>query len=62
MEIMKKGISFYCGALVWFISAIICFTSSVPIFKPENNIFWGCLSLLASIIFFINGYKANKQT
>ena len=62
MEILKNGRSFYCGALVWFITAVVCFTSSTPVFKPANNMFWGIVSLMASVVFFINGYKRNKQS
>ena len=62
MEILKSGKSFYCGALVWLVTAIVCFTSSTPVFKPGNNVFWGIVSLIASTIFFVNGYKKDKQS
>ncbi|WP_156980467.1 hypothetical protein [Paraclostridium sordellii] len=61
MDMLKNGRSFFCGALVWFATALVCFTSPTPVFKPENNIFWGFVSLIASVVFFINGYKRNKK-
>lgn len=60
MDTLKKGTSFYCGALLWFVNSIICFKSHAPVFKYGNNILWAYVSLLASIIFFINGYKKNR--
>lgn len=62
MEILKSGRNFFCGALVWFVTAIVCFTSSTSVFKPENNIFWGGVSLMASLVFFVNGYKIKKKS
>lgn len=62
MDILKSGRSFFCGALVWFVTAIVCFTSSTPLFNPENNIFLGIVSLMASVVFFINGYKRKKKS
>lgn len=61
MDNIKKRNSFYCGAFVWIVTSIICFTSKDPGFKPVSNIFWGIVSLGASVLFFINGYKINKQ-
>lgn len=60
MYMLKSGRSFYCGALIWVVTAIVCFTSSTSFFNPENNIFWGIVSLMASVVFFINGYKRKK--
>lgn len=62
MDIFKSRRSFFCGALVWFVTAILCFTSSTPLFNPENHIFWGIVSLMASVVFFINGYKRKQQS
>lgn len=62
MDIFKSRRSFFCGALVWVVTAIVCFTSSTPLFNPNNNIFWGIVSLMTSVVFFINGCKRKQQS
>lgn len=61
MKSIIKVSSFYCGGILWISNAIICFTSPVTIFKPINNTISGVGSIIASVLFFIYGYKEKNS-